>query len=100
MAALETAALVPILIVLATFVLQGAAAIWTTTATDNSVRQAARADSLGRDPRAAAERALPSGLAVKEIERFGSGHGIRLAVDVPRVSLLPPFTVSRRVILP
>lgn len=100
MAAIEAVALVPILLLVVTFVLQGAVAIWTTTATDTSVRHAARADSLGRDPGTAADQALPSGLKVEKIERFGPGHGVRLAVAVPRVSPLPQFTVSRSVILP
>ncbi len=98
-AAVETVALLPILVLLAMLVLQAAAAIWTTTATDLAVRQAARADSLGRDAGAAAEAALPSGMSVKNIDRFGPGH-VRLQVDVVRVSPLPQFTVTREMELP
>ena len=99
-ASLETVALLPVLVLLALLVLQAAVVIWTVTATDLGVRQAARADSLGLDPRASAERALPAGLSVKRIERFGPGHGVRLEVAVPRTSPLPQFTVTRTIQLP
>lgn len=99
-AAVETVALLPILILLAMYVLQGAAVIWTTTATDLAVRQAARAQSLGRDPRSAAEAALPSALSVKSIAPVGSDNGIRLEVEVVRVAPLPRFTVTREMHLP
>lgn len=102
MAAVEAAALVPILLVMATFVLQGAAAIWTVTATDVAVRQAARAESLGAPGggRAAAEDALPGALSVKRIRYFGPDRGVNLEVEVPRVSFLPQFTVSRTIEMP
>ena len=99
-AALETVALLPWLVVLAVACLQLAAAVWTATSTDLAVRQAARADSLGRDPRLAAERALPAGLSVKRLERFGPDNGVRLVVGVPRVSPLPRFDVTRTLELP
>ena len=99
-AAVETAALVPLLLVAALFALQAAAAVWTATGTDLAVRQAARAESLGRDPVAAAARALPAGLSVKRLERLGPDSGVRLVVAVPRVSPLPQFEVTRSLELP
>lgn len=99
-ASVETVALLPALVLLAMFVLQAGAAFWTTTATDLAVRQAARAYSLGRDARSAAEAALPSGMSVKRMEQFGPGHGVRLEVEVVRVSPLPQFTVTRKMHLP
>lgn len=99
-ASVETVALLPMLVLLAVFVLQGGAVVWTVTATDLAVRQAARADALGGDARGAAARALPDGLSVERIDRFGPGHGVRLEVEVPRVAPLPRLTVTRTIELP
>ena len=100
LAALEAVALLPWLLVITLAALQLAAAVWTATSADLAVRQAARADSLGRDARLAAERALPAGLSVKRLERFGPDSGVRLVVGVPRVSPLPRFDITRTVELP
>lgn len=99
-ASVEVVALLPWLLVIALAALQLAATVWTVTSADLAVRQAARAGSLGRDPRVAAERALPAGLSVKRLERFGPDNGVRLVVGVPRVSLIPSFDITRTVELP
>jgi Flp pilus assembly protein TadG len=100
-AAVEVLALYPVLILLATFALQAGAAMWTVSATNEAARTAARAYSLGHDPEAAAERSLPGAMRVLDLQTFGgSAHGVHLEVQVPRVSPLPRFTVTREAVLP
>lgn len=95
---LEVVVLTPILIMVATFVLQLGVAGWTASQTERAARQAARAQSMGDDPRAAADRALPGALS---IDSLGSGgESVSLRVKVPRVSVLPQFSVERDVAMP
>ena len=96
-ASIEVVALVPLVLLVAIMVLQLGVAGWTASQTQEAARQSARAQSLGDDPRAAAERALPGALRVDRIS--AGGDTVTLWVDVPRVSLLPGFTVSRSVSL-
>jgi Flp pilus assembly protein TadG len=96
-ASIEVVALVPLVILVAMFALQLGVAGWTASQTEEAARQSARAQSLGQDPRSAAERALPGTLSVDRIS--AGGDTVTLWVDVPRVSLLPVFTVSRSVSL-
>jgi len=97
-AALEFVVLVPIVVLVALFVMQVGVAAWTASQTQEAARQSARAHSLGEDPLAAAEQALPGSLHVDDIDV--SGDTVTLRVDVPRVSPLPGFTVERQVSLP
>lgn len=99
-ATVEVVALVPILVLLATFVLQGAAAIWTVSAADTAARHAARARSLGQDPREAADASLPGAMEASEVDHLPGSNGVRITVEVPRVSPLPVFHVTREVDLP
>jgi hypothetical protein len=94
-ASIEAVALVPLLILVAMMVLQLGVAGWTASQTAEAARQSARAQSLGLDPHAAAAQALPGALRVDRIS--SGGDTVTLWVDVPRVSLLPGFTVSRSV---
>lgn len=99
-ASLELVGLLPLVAVVCLLLLQGAAALFAMQAASDAVRQAARADSLGRDPRTAAEQALPGGLRVDSFTSFGPGHGARLTVRVPRLSPIPQITVTREAVLP
>ncbi len=99
-ASLELVGLLPIVVLVCMLLLQGAAALFATQAASDAVRQAARADSLGGDPRAAAEAALPGGLRVEALSSFGPGHGARLSVRVPRLSPIPQIIVTREAVLP
>lgn len=100
-ASLEVVALYPILILVATFALQAAAAVWTATVTSEAARVAARAYALGDDPTAAANGSLPGGLSVDSLAITGAGdHAVQLRVQVPRVSVLPRFTVTRSAVMP
>ena len=94
-ASIEVVALIPLLILVATFALQLGVAGWTASQTQEAARQSARAQTLGQDPRAAAERALPGALVIHRIS--AGGDTVTLEVRVPRVSLLPTFTLSRSV---
>ena len=94
-ASIEVVALIPVLLFVAMLVLQLGVAGWTASQTAEAARQAARAQSLDRDPLTAAEQALPGALRVDRIS--AGGDTVTLWVDVPRVSLLPEFTVSRSV---
>ncbi|WP_435743799.1 TadE/TadG family type IV pilus assembly protein [Nocardioides sp. SYSU DS0663] len=93
--ALEVVALVPLLVLVALLVLQLGVAGWSASQAQEAARAAARAQSLGRDPLAAAEGALPGALDVASIST--SGDSVTLRVRVPRVSPLPTFTVTRDV---
>lgn len=95
---LEVVMLVPILVLVATFVLQLGVAGWTASQTEFAARQSARAQSLGESPAAAASAALPGALRIDSIA--AGGERVALRVRVPRVSLLPQFTVERSVDMP
>ncbi|WP_367650313.1 TadE/TadG family type IV pilus assembly protein [Nocardioides sp. zg-DK7169] len=92
---LEVVGLVPLLLLVALLVLQLGVAGWSASQTQEAARAAARAQSLGQDPVAAAEGALPGSLDVDSIET--SGDSVTVRVKVPRVSPLPVFTVTRDV---
>lgn len=93
--ALEVVVLVPILVLVALLTLQLGVAGWSASQTQQAARAAARAQSLGQDPIAAAEGALPGALEVDKIAT--TSDSVTLWVRVPRVSPLPTFTVSRDV---
>ncbi|HEY0949920.1 TadE/TadG family type IV pilus assembly protein [Nocardioides sp.] len=93
--AIEVVALVPLLVLVALYTLQVGVAGWAASQTQEAARQSARAQSLGRDPVAAAEDALPAGLHVSRVDV--SGDSVKLVVEVPRVAPLPAFTVEREV---
>jgi len=95
---IEVVALVPVLVLVALLVLQLGVAGWTTSQTEEAARAAARAHSLGQDPEAAAERALPGALDVLDL--WVNGDTVTVKVEVPRVSILPKFTVTREVSIP
>jgi predicted component of type VI protein secretion system len=92
---LEVVALVPILVLVALLTLQLGVAGWTASQTQEAARAAARAQSLGQDPRAAAERALPGSLRVESLS--AGGDSVSLRVEVPRVAPIPTFRVTRDV---
>lgn len=100
-ASLEVVALYPLLVLFGAFALQVGAAMWTVTATNEAVRTAARAASLGEDPYTAAARSLPDSMNIVSFSSSGgSEHAVHMQVQVPRVSPLPRFTVTRDAVLP
>ena len=100
-AGLELVALLPLLLVVAMMVLQVGGVAYAASSAQEAARAAARAASLGQDPGTAARESLPSSLRISALSVFGSsGHGVRLTVDVPSVSVLPTFQVTREAELP
>lgn len=95
---IEVVALVPLLVLVALLVLQLGVAGWSSSQAQEAARAAARAQSLGEDPRAAAEGALSGSLEVHSITT--TSDSVTLRVRVPRVSPLPTFTVTRDVSMP
>lgn len=101
-AALEVAGVAPLVIFGALVALQFGVAGWTIVSTHEAARDGARAYSLGADPRAAAEGALPG------IMRVGDGGGTLSAggytytvtVKVPSVISVDIGSVTRSVTMP
>lgn len=103
-AGLETVALLPIILLVGTLVLQLGVAVWTTVAADTAARSAARAVTLGGDAVTAANGSLPGSLSVSSANVIVS-HGsddvrVTLTINIPRVSVLPVFTVQRDAVMP
>jgi len=96
-AALETASLMPILILSALIALQVGVVGWAVSATGQAARDAARAASLGQDPGVAADRALPGILDVDSVStsRPGDGRRVTVTVEVPSIVGLKIGEVSR-----
>jgi Flp pilus assembly protein TadG len=102
-ASLEIVALVPIILLVGTMMLQLGVAVWTTVAADTAARQVARAVALGGDdPQGVANRSLPGSLTARPFTPDIGADEVRvtLSVDIPRVSLLPQFTVRRDAVMP
>jgi uncharacterized protein (UPF0333 family) len=96
-ASLELVGLMPVVAVVASLALQYAAVVFVAHAADDAARQAARAQSLGRDPTSAAEDVVPSNL---DVEVVTSGSRVTVRVEVPRLSPLPQKTVTRSADMP
>lgn len=101
-AVLEFIAFAPVVLLVGTLALQAGAAVWATSSTTEAAREAARQYSLTDDPaaaRAAAVGSLPGSLKVAAMTTLAP-HGVELVVDVPRVSVLPTISITRRAVLP
>jgi Flp pilus assembly protein TadG len=111
-AALETAALLPGIILFGFLVFQFGVAMWTMVEADTAVRSAARAASLSTgdlklDADAAAEDSLPGVLSVKpgtlavDLQPANGFDGVRvtLGVEIPGL-LFGPSTVWRHADMP
>lgn len=92
---IEVVVLVPLLVLVAMLTLQLGVAAWTASQAQEAARQAARAQSLGENPGAAAERALPGSLDLVDLDADGH-ETVRVTVEIPRVlSFLPLDDVTR-----
>ncbi len=109
-AALETVALLPLIIVAGLLVLQGGIALWTVVEADTAVRSAARAASLSDSPvdaaRDAAKNSLP-GLLARDmadpaVAPLADPDGVRvtLTVGIPGWSSLGLGPVTRHADMP
>lgn len=108
-AALETAALLPLIILFGVMVLECGVAMWTMVETDTAVRSAARAAGSDSDPSAAkraAEKSLPAvltaALGSPTVTPLPDVKGVRvtLEVKIPGLSILGPLTVTRHADMP
>ena len=78
--------------------LQVAAAAVTTLATNQAVRDGARAMSLGRSVPVAVDASLPGNMQAESIT-YPAG-GVRIEVPVLRIGIFPSFTVVREAAMP
>jgi hypothetical protein len=101
-AALEVAGVAPLVIFAALVALQFGVAGWTIVSTHEAARDGARAYSLGGDPRAAAEGALPGIMTVGGGggTLSGDGYTYTVTVKVPSVVKLDLGSVTRSVTMP
>jgi hypothetical protein len=103
-AALETAALLPCIIVAGILVLQAGVDMWGVAMADTAARAGARSASRGLDPSEAANNALPASLRVgsKVLTTPGEYDSVRvsLTIEVPQFSVLPDLTVERHAVMP
>lgn len=88
-AAVETVAILPLLVLLAAGAWQAALAGYTQWAAAGAARAAARAGAVGEDPRAAARLRLPASLERGLRVERGSGGDVELSVRVPALPGLP-----------
>ena len=94
-ASLELIGMLPIVGIVLAALVQAGAGVYALQGTTDAVRQAARAASLGQDVEQAAQRALPGGLTVEDVDVTPGGR-VTLSVEGP--GLLP--TIRRSAELP
>ncbi|MGN6574301.1 MAG: TadE/TadG family type IV pilus assembly protein [Nocardioides sp.] len=98
---LEVAGLAPLVLTITLALLYAGFALYGITATQTAARQAARAASLGDDPYAAADAALPGWLD-PEVSSFptGSGTTVRVRTDLPDFIPGTDLHVTREAVMP
>ncbi|GGL39730.1 pilus assembly protein TadE [Phycicoccus endophyticus] len=92
-AALEMLGVAPLIVFAALVALQFGVAGWTVVSTAEAAKNAARAASLGQDPRAAADGALPGAMDATTVVGGRTDDGYRYSVTVPVPTVLP-FSVG------
>ncbi len=97
-AALELLGVIPVVVVVLLLLVQVCAAGYTVLATNQAVRDGARAHSLGQSVPTAVDHSLPGGLDAERVEV--AGDTVLVEVRVPRVAVLPTFTVTREAAMP
>lgn len=97
--ALEVTGLMGVVVLLLLLGLQVGAAVYTTQAANQAVRDGARALSLGDDAAQAVERSLPGSLTARSVTYPGAG-AVRIEVVVPSLKVLPELVVSREAVMP
>lgn len=86
-ASIELVALLPVLVVVGLLAWQAAVVGQATWLAAGAARDAARAQALGRDPEAAARRALPAGLRRGLTVTAEDDGAVRLRIAIPAVLL-------------
>src|SRR3954451_3742798 len=96
--AIELLGFVPVFVLIVLCILQVVAFALTTQATNQAVRDGARAFSLGHSASAAIDDSLPGGLVADETTY--PGGAVRVSVKVPRIAIFPSMTVVRQATMP
>jgi hypothetical protein len=97
---LEYVAILPAALAVLALGVQMVIGVDTAESTTSAVRQAARAYSLGEDPRSAAEGALSGRMRITDLTLSGPDHTVTLTVAVPTLRGLPQWTVTRKAAMP
>lgn len=99
-AALEAAALIPLVMGVLVVIVQIFAMAYASHGVSQAARDAARAYSLGQSPQAAAAASLPSGVSLVSVSTFGPNHGVKVTARAPSIVVLTDRTVTRSVTMP
>ena len=99
---LEVAGIAPLLLLVTIGLLYAGFALYGITATQTAARHAARAASLGQDPAAAADAALPGWLEpdVSTYPAGDSGTGVRVRTNLPDPLPGRDLVVTREAVMP
>jgi Flp pilus assembly protein TadG len=100
-ATLEFLALLPIALFFVLACIQLVIGVDTAQSASSAARQAARAYSLGENPRTAAENALSGSMRITQLTVGAAGyHSVTLTVAVPTFRGMPTLTVTRTAVMP
>ena len=99
-AALEAAAVIPLVLVVLIAIAQVLAMAYTSHGVSQAARDAARAYSLDESPQAAAAASLPSGLSLVSVSTFGPNHGVTVTAKAPSFVVITDRTMARSVTMP
>jgi Flp pilus assembly protein TadG len=99
-AALEAAALIPLVMGVLVMIAQIFAMAYASHGVSQSARDSARAYSLGASPEAAAAASLPSGVSLVSVSTFGPSHGVTVTALAPSIVFLTDRTGTRSVTMP
>jgi hypothetical protein len=98
-AAIEVVGFLPVVAVVVLIAVQVVFATATINATNQAVRDGARAHSLGDPVRAAVDRSLPDAFTADRVVVDGTGR-VTVEVPMPRVALFPRFVITRTAVMP
>jgi Flp pilus assembly protein TadG len=99
-ATLEYVAVLPAALFVVAIAVQMVIGVDTAQSASSAARQAARAYSLGEDPRTAADNALSGRMHITSLSTGGPHHSVTLTVQVPTLRGLPRWTVTRTAVMP
>lgn len=98
-ASIEVVALMPVVVLVVLIGFQLMYATGTINATNQAVRDGARAQSLDQSVSAAVDRSLPGSLSAESVTVGGNGR-VTVRVKVPRVGFFPEFVITRSAVMP
>lgn len=98
-ASIEVVGLLPLLLIMGLITVQVVMATVAINATNQAVRDGARAQSLGHSVSDAVDRSLPGGFSAESLTVDGTGR-VTLGVKVPRVAIFPEIVIRRTAVMP